>query len=162
MPETKERRRRDKSLGPPGSNERALRAFEAPGEFCQNEPHEPRCSYLDLARSTSTSAVSLLAHALPLTRCSRTASSSSGSSRGRLCLPSLSASRGTPPPLSRFGLLLLLSERMLIKPLQVHWPHSAAGACGTPNQYQTPFYDGTHTPQAPRRESACASNFWTL
>jgi len=24
----------------------------------------------------------------------------------------------------------------------VHWPHSAAGACGTPNQYQTPFYDG--------------------
>lgn len=27
--------------------------------------------------------------------------------------------------------------------LQVHWPHSAAGACGTPNQFQTPFYDGT-------------------
>jgi hypothetical protein len=25
---------------------------------------------------------------------------------------------------------------------EVHWPHSAAGACGTPNQYQTPFYDG--------------------
>jgi hypothetical protein len=24
----------------------------------------------------------------------------------------------------------------------VHWPHSAAGACGTPFQYQTPFYDG--------------------
>ena len=24
----------------------------------------------------------------------------------------------------------------------MHWPHSAAGACGTPNQYQTPFYDG--------------------
>ena len=25
---------------------------------------------------------------------------------------------------------------------EVHWPHSAAGMCGTPNQYQTPFYDG--------------------
>jgi hypothetical protein len=25
---------------------------------------------------------------------------------------------------------------------EVHWPHSAAGACGTPNQCQTPFYDG--------------------
>eukprot|EP00873_Tetraselmis_striata_P004282 jgi/Tetstr1/424546/TSEL_015073.t1 len=25
---------------------------------------------------------------------------------------------------------------------EVHWPHSAAGACGTPNQFQTPFYDG--------------------
>jgi len=25
---------------------------------------------------------------------------------------------------------------------EVHWPHSAAGACNTPNQYQTPFYDG--------------------
>jgi Delta carbonic anhydrase len=24
----------------------------------------------------------------------------------------------------------------------IHWPHSAAGACGTVNQYQTPFYDG--------------------
>jgi len=25
---------------------------------------------------------------------------------------------------------------------EVHWPHSAAGQCGTPWQYQTPFYDG--------------------
>uniref|UniRef100_A0A7S0QMS9 U-box domain-containing protein n=1 Tax=Pyramimonas obovata TaxID=1411642 RepID=A0A7S0QMS9_9CHLO len=25
---------------------------------------------------------------------------------------------------------------------EVQWYHSAAGACGTPNQYQTPFYDG--------------------
>jgi len=25
---------------------------------------------------------------------------------------------------------------------EVHWPHSAAGACGTPWQYQSPFYDG--------------------
>jgi len=25
---------------------------------------------------------------------------------------------------------------------EVHWPHSAFGACGTPNQYQTPFKDG--------------------
>ena len=25
---------------------------------------------------------------------------------------------------------------------EVHWPHSAAGACGTINQFQTPFYDG--------------------
>jgi len=25
---------------------------------------------------------------------------------------------------------------------EVHWPHSAAGACSTPWQYQTPFYDG--------------------
>jgi len=25
---------------------------------------------------------------------------------------------------------------------EIHWPHSAAGACGTPNQYQTSFYDG--------------------
>lgn len=25
---------------------------------------------------------------------------------------------------------------------EVHWPHSSAGACGTLDQYQTPFYDG--------------------
>jgi hypothetical protein len=25
---------------------------------------------------------------------------------------------------------------------EVHWPHSNMGACGTPNQYQSPFYDG--------------------
>merc|ERR1719277_527738 len=25
---------------------------------------------------------------------------------------------------------------------EVHWPHSALGACGTPYQYQYPFYDG--------------------
>jgi len=25
---------------------------------------------------------------------------------------------------------------------EVHWPHSAAGDCGTRHQYQTPFYDG--------------------
>ena len=25
---------------------------------------------------------------------------------------------------------------------EVHWPHSAAGMCGTEWQYQTPFYDG--------------------
>jgi hypothetical protein len=25
---------------------------------------------------------------------------------------------------------------------EVHWPHSAFGACGTPDQYQYPFYDG--------------------
>jgi hypothetical protein len=25
---------------------------------------------------------------------------------------------------------------------EVHWPHSGLGACETPNQYQTPFYDG--------------------
>jgi Delta carbonic anhydrase len=25
---------------------------------------------------------------------------------------------------------------------EVHWPHSTAGACGTPHQYQTPFADG--------------------
>lgn len=25
---------------------------------------------------------------------------------------------------------------------EVHWPHSAAGMCGTVHQYQTPFYDG--------------------
>lgn len=28
------------------------------------------------------------------------------------------------------------------KTYEVHWPHSAAGDCGTPFQYQTPFYDG--------------------
>jgi hypothetical protein len=25
---------------------------------------------------------------------------------------------------------------------EIHWPHSAAGACGTVDQYQSPFYDG--------------------
>merc|ERR1712029_233864 len=25
---------------------------------------------------------------------------------------------------------------------EVHWPHSSLGACGTPHQYQDPFYDG--------------------
>jgi len=34
-------------------------------------------------------------------------------------------------------------EQMVVgETYEVHWPHSAAGACGTPNQYQTPFYDG--------------------
>ena len=25
---------------------------------------------------------------------------------------------------------------------EIHWPHSAVGACGTVNQFQSPFYDG--------------------
>jgi len=25
---------------------------------------------------------------------------------------------------------------------EIHWPHSLLGACGTPDQYQSPFYDG--------------------
>merc|ERR1719454_2606651 len=25
---------------------------------------------------------------------------------------------------------------------EVHWPHSSVGDCGTPWQFQTPFYDG--------------------
>jgi len=25
---------------------------------------------------------------------------------------------------------------------EIHWPHSNMGACGTPNQFQSPFYDG--------------------
>jgi len=25
---------------------------------------------------------------------------------------------------------------------EIHWPHSTLGACNTPNQYQSPFYDG--------------------
>jgi hypothetical protein len=34
-------------------------------------------------------------------------------------------------------------EKMLVgETYEIHWPHSAAGACGTKWQYQTPFYDG--------------------
>merc|ERR1711990_1134325 len=34
------------------------------------------------------------------------------------------------------------TSMMVGETYEVHWPHSSAGACGTPNQYQTPFYDG--------------------
>jgi hypothetical protein len=42
---------------------------------------------------------------------------------------------------------------------EVHWPHSAAGMCGTPNQYQTPFYDGSSasTASSPTRPPRSAS-----
>jgi hypothetical protein len=33
-------------------------------------------------------------------------------------------------------------DMMVGETYEVHWPHSAAGACGTPWQYQTPFPDG--------------------
>jgi len=34
-------------------------------------------------------------------------------------------------------------ENMVVgESYEIHWPQSKAGACGTPNQYQTPFYDG--------------------
>lgn len=33
-------------------------------------------------------------------------------------------------------------QMMVGETYEVHWPHSKAGACGTPNQYQSPFYDG--------------------
>ena len=34
-------------------------------------------------------------------------------------------------------------ENMVVgETYEVHWPHSAGGACSTPNQYQTPFADG--------------------
>jgi len=32
---------------------------------------------------------------------------------------------------------------------EIHWPHSALGACNTPHQYQTPFYDGVFCNYAP-------------
>ena len=34
------------------------------------------------------------------------------------------------------------SNMIIGQTYEIHWPHSAAGACGTPFQYQTPFYDG--------------------
>ena len=33
-------------------------------------------------------------------------------------------------------------DMMVGQTYEVHWPHSTVGACGTPYQYQTPFYDG--------------------
>jgi len=43
---------------------------------------------------------------------------------------------------------------------EVHWPHSAVGDCGTPWQYQTPFYDGVfcHLPQT--TEAYTTTPFW--
>jgi len=37
---------------------------------------------------------------------------------------------------------------------EVHWPHSAVGACGTPWQYQTPFYDGVFCKHAAVTQAA--------
>jgi len=34
------------------------------------------------------------------------------------------------------------TNMMIGETYEIHWPHSAAGACGTKWQYQTPFYDG--------------------
>jgi hypothetical protein len=33
-------------------------------------------------------------------------------------------------------------DMMVGQTYEVHWPHSSVGACGTPYQYQSPFYDG--------------------
>merc|ERR1719199_1749070 len=33
-------------------------------------------------------------------------------------------------------------DMMVGQTYEIHWPHSTVGACGTPYQYQTPFYDG--------------------
>ena len=33
-------------------------------------------------------------------------------------------------------------DMMVGQTYEIHWPHSTVGACGTPLQYQTPFYDG--------------------
>lgn len=46
---------------------------------------------------------------------------------------------------------------------EVHWPHSAAGMCGTVHQYQTPFYDGPlphRYPQLTRRRPSNYSSNW--
>jgi len=34
------------------------------------------------------------------------------------------------------------TSMMVGETYEIHWPHSAAGACGTQWQYQSPFYDG--------------------
>jgi hypothetical protein len=34
------------------------------------------------------------------------------------------------------------SEMYVGETYEIHWPHSALGKCATPDQYQTPFYDG--------------------
>jgi hypothetical protein len=41
---------------------------------------------------------------------------------------------------------------------EVHWPHSALGACGTVNQYQTPFYDGVFCNADPALSGTGGSN----
>merc|ERR1711998_456951 len=46
------------------------------------------------------------------------------------------------------------------KTYEVHWPHSAAGACGTPDQYQTPFYDGVFCKGGIIDGSAAGLNTW--
>jgi len=47
---------------------------------------------------------------------------------------------------------------------EVHWPHSRDGACGTPDQWQTPFYDGvfcrTGTTAGNIDASAAGLNTW--
>merc|ERR1712100_835616 len=35
-----------------------------------------------------------------------------------------------------------MGDMMVGQTYEIHWPHSTVGACGTPFQYQTPFYDG--------------------
>lgn len=37
---------------------------------------------------------------------------------------------------------------------EVHWPHSALGDCHTPNQYQSPFYDGVFCHYKPDTDHA--------
>jgi len=34
------------------------------------------------------------------------------------------------------------ADMMVGETYEIHWPHSTVGACNTPNQYQSPFYDG--------------------
>lgn len=37
---------------------------------------------------------------------------------------------------------------------EIHWPHSALGACHTPHQYQSPFYDGVFCHYKPATDHA--------
>jgi len=41
---------------------------------------------------------------------------------------------------------------------EVHWPHSAIGACHTPHQFQTPFYDGVFCGWSPAVAQAVAND----
>jgi len=44
---------------------------------------------------------------------------------------------------------------------EVHWPHSAAGSCGTQWQFQTPFYDGVFSRRGQSGVDLSLTNTWT-
>jgi len=78
----------------------------------------------------------------PLTFTQRTKATAASLQRARAWVSSAATTTRPTQSLPRRTIWEHCVDMVVGQTYEIHWPHSAAGACSIPFQFQTPFYDG--------------------